>query len=600
MVVVQTQEATAAAAEVTETRLESASEEEDLPSTTGNRSQGRLRSSLAQSSVVQSTKRAYFKIDNAIDAYEREPVPKDRFKGWISFLGLFTSRHTAGTEFAIGPLFVARGSTAIDIVVGLFIGNLLATLSWRFVCAPLAVSQRLTAYYAMERAFGRRFLYVYDVLACVLLAGLAGAMFTVSATAFAAMFNVDAPELTDLLPTSGAFCGLVIACGLVTTVVAAFGFTFVTMFGQFMTPVLIAGIIFFAVESLRMLGIGQDGCGLWCILSETVYTGVVVEEGIPRFGFAHCVFFAWWVDLQLHIAQNDLTLLRFAHSANVGWTSAGGMFIGHYFAWIVAGCMYAVQLQTAPTNTSVAPGPIAELVGGTFGLVIIIIAGWSTANPVIYSSGLALQHIFPKVHAWMSTIIVGLVATAGRCYGLLGQFSFRAFSALRCSLFVLPIFLLPFLHAVACFPAVTNGIIEFLAFAGLLQCPFGVMLFIDYFCFPRLGLEREFPYRQGKLSADKDVTNWPAVITFVIAETISLPLCWTPVSVYFAPAITISLSAILYIGITKWFVRKGMITYDNLTCSPGDPGKDPERHHSAAAADDEMSSVIIADGTNDA
>ena len=411
----QTQEATAAAAEVTDTRLESASEEEDLPSTSSRR-QGRLRSSLAQSSIVQSTKRAYFKIDNAIDAYEREPVPKDRFKGWISFLGLFTSRHTAGTEFAIGPLFVARGSTAIDIVVGLFIGNLLATLSWRFVCAPLAVSQRLTAYYAMERAFGRRFLYVYDVLACVLLAGLAGAMFTVSATAFAAIFNVDAPELTDLLPTSGAFCGLVIACGLVTTVVAAFGFTFVTIFGQFMTPVLIAGIIFFAVESLRMLGIGQDGCGLWCILSETVYTGVVVEEGIPRFGFAHCVFFAWWVDLQLHIAQNDLTLLRFAHSANVGWTSAGGMYIGHYFAWIVAGCMYAVQLQTDPTNTSVAPGPIAKLVGGTFGLVIIIIAGWSTANPVIYSSGLALQHIFPKVHAWMSTIIVGLVATAGRCY----------------------------------------------------------------------------------------------------------------------------------------------------------------------------------------
>ena len=44
-----------------------------------------------------------------------------------------------------------------------------------------------------------------------------------------------------------------------------------------------------------------------------------------------------------------------------------------------------------------------------------------------------------------------------------------------------------------------------------------------------------------------------------------------------------------------------MITYDNLTCSPGDPGKDPERHHLAAAADDEMSSMIIADDdTNDA
>ena len=36
--------------------------------------------------------------------------------------------------------------------------------------------------------------------------------------------------------------------------------------------------------------------------------------------------------------------------------------------------MYAVQLQEDPSQTSVAPGPIANLVGGTFGLIIIVIA----------------------------------------------------------------------------------------------------------------------------------------------------------------------------------------------------------------------------------
>jgi hypothetical protein len=39
------------------------------------------------------------------------------------------------------------------------------------------------------------------------------------------------------------------------------------------------------------------------------------------------------------------------------------MYVGHYFAWITAGIMYAVQLQEDPENTSVAPGPIAKLVG---------------------------------------------------------------------------------------------------------------------------------------------------------------------------------------------------------------------------------------------
>ena len=62
-------------------------------------------------------------VDKKVHAYEREPVPTERLKGWLSFLGLFTSRHTAGTEFAIGPLFVCNGATAIDVIVGLAIGK---------------------------------------------------------------------------------------------------------------------------------------------------------------------------------------------------------------------------------------------------------------------------------------------------------------------------------------------------------------------------------------------------------------------------------------------------------------------------------------------
>lgn len=125
-----------------------------------------------RSSIVQAVET----VDSKLHAYEREPVPKDRYKGWLSFLGLFTSRHTAGTEFSIGPLFVANGATAIDVIVGLAIGNALATLSWRYVVAPLAVKKRLTAYYAMERVAGRRLVLVYDAVSCILLAGLAGAM----------------------------------------------------------------------------------------------------------------------------------------------------------------------------------------------------------------------------------------------------------------------------------------------------------------------------------------------------------------------------------------------------------------------------------------
>lgn len=63
----------------------------------------------------------------------------------------------------VGPLFVANGSTALDVVVGLLVGNFLAVLTWRFIVAPLAVTKRLTANFSMERVVGRRLMIVYDL-----------------------------------------------------------------------------------------------------------------------------------------------------------------------------------------------------------------------------------------------------------------------------------------------------------------------------------------------------------------------------------------------------------------------------------------------------
>jgi len=65
--------------------------------------------------------------------FEREPVPESRTKGLRSFVGMYAGEHAAGTEFMIGPLFVTHGVSAVDVLLGLFIGNLLAVLSWTFL-----------------------------------------------------------------------------------------------------------------------------------------------------------------------------------------------------------------------------------------------------------------------------------------------------------------------------------------------------------------------------------------------------------------------------------------------------------------------------------
>ena len=137
-----------------------------------------------------------------VDEFEREPVPQNRLLGFRSFVGMYAGEHTAGTELMIGPLFVAAGVSAFDVVVGLLVGNLLAVLSWVFLCAPIATRARLTLYYQLEKICGRKLVMLYDLANGVMFCFLAGAMVTVSATALGVWFDFQMPALNDSTPTA--------------------------------------------------------------------------------------------------------------------------------------------------------------------------------------------------------------------------------------------------------------------------------------------------------------------------------------------------------------------------------------------------------------
>ena len=115
--------------------------------------------------------------------FEREPVSEDKLQPGRYFAGVFAGEHVAGTEFVIGALFVSWGVNAFDIFVGLVLGNLLAVLTWTFICAPIAVRTRLTLYWYLRRVAGPVTTAVYNVLNALLFCVLAGCMITVSASA---------------------------------------------------------------------------------------------------------------------------------------------------------------------------------------------------------------------------------------------------------------------------------------------------------------------------------------------------------------------------------------------------------------------------------
>ena len=166
--------------------------------------------------------------------FERTPVPTSKLKGWKSFLGMYAGEHAAGTEFMIGPLFLTAGVSAFDLIVGLIIGNLLAVLSWRFLTAEIAVKNRLTLYYQLEKICGKKLVIGYNLAHGILFCFLAGAMITVSATAVGVPFDMEMPKLTDTMPNGFTWVIIVLIIGAAISLIASRGYDTVSKAANWM------------------------------------------------------------------------------------------------------------------------------------------------------------------------------------------------------------------------------------------------------------------------------------------------------------------------------------------------------------------------------
>jgi hypothetical protein len=241
--------------------------------------------------------------------YEREPVPERALLGFRSFLGQYAGEHTAGTELMIGPLFIASGVSAFDVVVGLLVGNLLAVLSWVFFTAPIATRARLTLYYQLERICGRSLVSLYNVANGIMFCFLAGAMVSVSATALGVLFDFPMPGLNDLYPNSFGWVVAVLFVGAVISVVAAYGYRFVAQVANLAAPWMVLMFLAFGIVGLRQLGIDSFS-GLWSGAQEVIWRGGDPLPGQVKFTFWHVAFFAWFCNMAMHIGMADLRRCR--------------------------------------------------------------------------------------------------------------------------------------------------------------------------------------------------------------------------------------------------------------------------------------------------
>ena len=105
---------------------------------------------------------------------------------------------------------------------------------------------------------------------------------------------------------------------------------------------------------------------------------------------------------------------------------------------------------------------MANAACGLAGIIAVIIAGWTTANPTIYRAGLAFQAIMPNRSRFVVTLCTGLLATVA-----------------------------------GIFPGIAMRLLDFVALYGLLLMPMGAVIFADFWLLPKLGLKSYWAERTG-------------------------------------------------------------------------------------------------------
>jgi purine-cytosine permease-like protein len=462
---------------------------------------------------------------------EQLPVPKHRLHGPAHFLGLYGSEHVAATEFVIGAAFVAMGATIQDILIGLLIGNTLAVLSFWLITAPIAVKTRLSLYTYLDHNMGELFSRLYNGANVLIFVAISAAMITVSATALRVLFDIP-PQIYPY-PTNVYFVIIAASASVIAVLVAYYGFNVVAEFATICTPWLMVMFTSGGMVLIPALNEALTGYTTLASFSDfvslagtTVFTGINAQ-GEPGIGLVEVIGFAWAANTFAHFGLIDMALLRYAKKPIYGLCTATGMMFGHYVAWISAALMGAATAAIMKLSVAVvSPGDVAYYALGATGFIIVIIAGWTTANPNLYRAGLAAQAVFPNVARQKITLVVGAVVVIG-----------------------------------SCFPFIYRQILPILAYAGLVLVAIGGMVFAEQHIFPRLGYKSNWHRLKGVKN------NKPALITWGICLVFGFGLNF------------INIIPFVYLFLPTWVVS--IILYTVLARTAGADKSYPEAEKKA-------------------
>jgi purine-cytosine permease-like protein len=163
------------------------------------------------------------------------------------------------------------------------------------------------------------------------------------------------------------------------------------------------------------------------------------------------------------------------------------MFPGHMLAWICSGIMMA------GAGRQMDPGRMAFEAAGLAGLLAVILASWTTANPTLYRAGLAIQCITSNWPRWKATVVAGLITSV-----------------------------------LSCFPLFIMKLLDYVAIYGLVLMPVGAIVLAEHWLFPKLGIEQYQADRRGLRLNGKALVVWVATLVLCLLMPFHLFFRWLP------------------------------------------------------------------------
>lgn len=389
-------------------------------------------------------------IDRATQDFERERVPQEKLRSWWDILAVQFG-FIFGSSSLVWAMQFTKGLNFVDTIIAFVVGHFI--VFWIFMLnGMLGIRERLSTMFIAQQSFGRGGAYLVSLLITFAVTGWMGAQVAATTQGVWAATGWN-PTLINVV------------VGLCMTFTATWGFQGLKRLSDLSVPYFLVLCVIGIVIAWGRVG------GLEALLALQPAGKMAMRDAISAVIGSIVV---------MGVVTPDIT--RYARSDGDWAVGAFISFVVGHMVIPLAGVLMALAVGSSDV------GKVSFALLGWWGVLMLILSGWTTGDNDIYSGSLAMAQVIPGVKKWKIALSLGILGTFVAVAGIL------------------------------------KYLLKWMVLLSAVAPPvFGVMQ-ADYWILPLLGIERGLAGKRG------DLVSLPALLAWATGIAAFYGIKWgTPV-----------------------------------------------------------------------